>query len=89
MGAKRQLEYSVRASANLEAIKLYISADNPVAAIEVLENVLSSAEGLTNFPLLGHVGRRLGTRELILSKYPYTIFTACAGTTKPNKSAFP
>jgi plasmid stabilization system protein ParE len=26
-----------------------------------------------DFPMLGHVGRRLGTRELVLSKYPYTI----------------
>lgn len=73
MGAKRQLEYSLRSVANMEAIKLYIAVDNPSAAARVIQSVLSASEELVDFPLLGHPGQRAGTRELVLSKYPYTI----------------
>lgn len=73
MSAKKQLEFSLRSIANIEAIKLHIAADNPVAASEVVESVLSAADKLMDFPMLGHAGRRLGTRELVLPKFPYTI----------------
>ena len=73
MGAKKQLEYSARFVANMEAIRMYIDSDNPGAANRVLQAVLSTAEELADFPALGHVGKRAGTRELVLSKYPYTI----------------
>jgi toxin ParE1/3/4 len=73
MNEKKQLEFSVRSIANLEAIQLHIAADNPVAASQVIESVASAADKLMDFPMLGHVGRRLGTRELVLPKYPYTI----------------
>lgn len=73
MGAKRRLEYSARSLANMEAIRLYIAEDNPTAANSVINSVLSSAEALADFPMLGHAGQRAGIRELVLSKYPYTI----------------
>jgi toxin ParE1/3/4 len=73
MGAKKQLDYSARFIANMEAIRDYIALDNPAAANQVLQTVLSSAEELIDFPLLGHAGQRAGTRELVLPKYPYTL----------------
>ena len=73
MGAKKQLDYSARFIANMEAIRDYIALDNPAAANRVLQTVLSSAEELIDFPLLGHAGQRAETRELVLSKYPYTL----------------
>ena len=73
MSGKKQLEFSERSIANMEAIRLHISADNPIAANKVIESLTSTADKLMDFPMLGHVGRRLGTRELVLSKYPYTI----------------
>lgn len=73
MGAKRRLEYSARSVANMEAVKLYISTDNPSAAVRVIQSMLAASEELLDFPLLGHPGQRAGTRELVLSKYPYTI----------------
>ncbi|MBI5439061.1 MAG: type II toxin-antitoxin system RelE/ParE family toxin [Nitrosomonadales bacterium] len=57
----------------MEVIKLHIAADNPVTATKVIQSVLSASEGLIDFPMLGHTGQRTGTRELALSKYPYTI----------------
>jgi len=73
MSAKKQLELSARSIANIEAIRLYIAADNPAAAERVIESVLAAADRLMDFSMLGHVGRRLGTRELVLTKYTYTI----------------
>jgi toxin ParE1/3/4 len=73
MSEKKQLEFSLRSIANMETIRLHIAADNPIAANKVIESVASTADKLMDFPMLGHVGRRLGTRELVLSKYPYTI----------------
>ena len=73
MATKRQLEFSARSLANMEDIKLHIAADNPVAATKVIKSVLSTSEELIDFPMLGYTGQRTGTRELVLSKYPYTI----------------
>ncbi len=73
MGEKKQLEFSLRSIANIEAIRSHIAADNPAAANKVIESVASAADKLMDFSMLGHAGRRSGTRELVLSKYPYTI----------------
>lgn len=73
MSEKKQLEFSLLSIANMEAIRLRIAADNPIAASRVIESVASTADKLMDFPMLGHIGRRPGTRELVLSKYPYTI----------------
>ena len=52
---------------------MFIDSDSPGAADRLPQAVLSTAEGLADFPMLGHAGKRAGTRELVLSKYPYTI----------------
>ena len=61
MAAKRQLEFSARSLANMEVIKLHITADNPAAAIKVIQSVLSTSEELIDYPMLGHTGQRTGT----------------------------
>ena len=61
MAAKRQLEFSARSLANMEVIKLHITADNPAAAIKVIQSVLSTSGELIDFPMLGHTEQRTGT----------------------------
>lgn len=73
MPEKKPLEWSPRSRRHIEFIRDYIAADNPVAAQSVLDEIRRAAENLCNFPMLGHVGQRAGTRELVLSKYPYTL----------------
>ncbi len=70
---KRPLEWSPRSQRNIESIRDYIAADNPPASARVVAELIKAAEDLPNFPLLGHTGRRTGTRELVLTRYPYTI----------------
>ena len=73
MPGKKQLEWSRRAELNLDAIFDYIAADNLSAAENVIVLLLKTAERLANFPMMGHAGRRSGTREFVLTKYPYTL----------------
>lgn len=73
MGEKRLLEWSIRSSANVADIRDYIANDNPQAAQNVLSEIRRVANSLCAFPMLGHVGRRAGTRELVVTRYPYLI----------------
>ncbi len=73
MPEKKPLEWSPRSQRNIEFIRDYIAANNTVAAQSVLDEIRRAAESLRNFPMLGHIGQRAGTRELVLSKYPYTL----------------
>jgi len=70
---KKQLEWSVSASANVLQIEDHIAAENPLAAQKVTNEISGVAQNLRNFPMLGHPGRRAGTREIVIPHYPYFI----------------
>lgn len=70
---KKQLEWSARSGRDLLAIDVYIAADNPLAANQVVDYIFGQAEQLTRFPLLGRIPKPGAPRELILSRYPYNI----------------
>lgn len=73
MPEKKQLEWSPRWQRNVEFIRDYIVQENPSAAQSVIEEIRNDAESIRNFPMLGHIGKRARTRELVLKKYPYTL----------------
>ena len=73
MDEKRLLEWSIHSSANIADIRDYIASDNPQAAQNVLDEIRRVVHSLRDFPLLGHMGRRAGTRELVITRYPYLI----------------
>jgi plasmid stabilization system protein ParE len=73
MSEKKRLEWSIRSALNMEGIRDHIEQDNPAAALSVLAEIRKRAKGLLAFPMIGHEGKRPGTRELVLQKYPYTI----------------
>lgn len=73
MPVKKRLEWSRRAERDIYGIHDYIAADNPKAAESVIALLIKSAESLIDFPAVGHEGAESGTRELVLTKYPYTI----------------
>lgn len=58
---------------DLEAVRNYISEDNPKAADDILEKIEKSATSLVHYPQLGRSGRVKGTRELIVIGTPYLI----------------
>ena len=73
MSEKRPLEWSPRSRGDIEAIRDYIALDNSVAAQSVITEIRKAAHSLRTLPMLGHVGKRPGTRELVLVRYPYTL----------------
>jgi len=62
------------------AIDLYISAENPVAAQQVLDYLISQAELLTRFPLTGRIPKPGAPRELVFTRYPYNLIYRVTST---------
>ncbi|MGZ8966527.1 MAG: type II toxin-antitoxin system RelE/ParE family toxin [Gallionella sp.] len=54
-------------------ISAHISQDNPAAAQRVSKLITDSVDGLLDFPMLGKPWLKVGTRKLVLPKYPYSI----------------
>lgn len=70
---KKPLEWSRRAAGQLLEIENYIAQDDPVVAATVVDRIIATAAKLSTFPLAGRTGRLRGTRELVITRYPYTI----------------
>ncbi len=59
------------AAKDLEHIEDYIQHDNPIAATDVVLNIINTAETLLSVHfLIRSAGRVYGTRELVFSAYP-------------------
>ncbi len=69
---KRAVDWTDRARDELLAIAAYIARDNPNAADRVTDWILDTAAKLGDFAT-GRGGRVFGTREKIVSNYPYII----------------
>jgi len=62
-----KLRWSAHSLRELEAIIEYIATDNPTAALELGEQILSSVDAvLPANPYAGRPGRVEGTRELVV-----------------------
>lgn len=62
------------ALSDLDEIQDYIAQDSPVAAYRVvLELTTRTRTNLSDFPLMGRVGRASGTRELVFPDLPYIV----------------
>ena len=69
-----KVEFSKKAFRDLESIKEYIYEKNETAARCVVAYIIEQIETIiSTHPSAGRAGRVLGTRELVLTKYPYII----------------
>ncbi len=62
-----------KAFLGLEQITHHIAGDNPEAATRTAEQVYVRIEELVTFPHRGRLGRKEGTRELVLTSLPYIV----------------
>jgi toxin ParE1/3/4 len=69
----RRLAYARAAREDLDAIIAHIALDDPAAAERVYRRIAETADRLTDFPNLGHIGRLSGTREFGVAGLPYLI----------------
>ncbi|MCA1606762.1 MAG: type II toxin-antitoxin system RelE/ParE family toxin [Acidobacteria bacterium] len=65
--------FTDRALGDLNALRIYITADNPTAAQAQVYTILSQVALLATQPLLGRSGRIVGTRELVITGTRYVV----------------
>lgn len=68
-----QVKWLRRALLNLDQEASYIAQDNPKAAAELVLYLRDSALMLATQPNLGRPGRIPGTRELVVTAFPYIL----------------
>lgn len=64
---------SPAARADIRAAYMFYAERNPDAAGRVIKAILDAINGLARFPLMGREGVKPGTRERVLTRYPYKI----------------
>lgn len=62
-----------RALQNLDAEAAYIAQDSPQSAAVFVAHLLASARMLAQHPQMGRPGRVPGTRELVVTRFPYIL----------------
>lgn len=67
------LQWSSRASADMDDIETFLEARNPTAAIRIVDRIAEAVDRLRQFPHLGHDGDLPKTRELMVPGTPYFI----------------
>lgn len=70
---KRALEWSRRSSRDVLEIEAFIVLDNQSAADDVVSEIISKALLLEANPSLGKRGSSSAHRELVLTRFPFTI----------------
>lgn len=59
---------------NLEAARLYIMAEDPNAALKVLQHILGTLDTLSRFPEAGKASKqKIGTRQIVVPNTPFVI----------------
>ena len=68
-----KIRWTPRARDHFRHDTRFIALDSPAAAREVASRVRKAVNSLADQPLMGREGRVLDTRELLVSRTPYTI----------------
>ena len=58
---------------DIEEAHRYVSLDNPAAAERLIDTIFKAAARLKDLPEMGRIGRRQGTRELVVTGTPYIV----------------
>lgn len=66
-----RIEWTETAEADVVAIAEYIEIDNPIAALTIYQEIHHQIARLGEYPYMGRIGRRVGTRELVINRTPF------------------
>jgi len=58
---------------NLRSAHEYLEGENPQAACDVVDRIMSAVERLEQFPHMGRSGRVDGSRELVVTGTPFVV----------------
>ena len=67
------VEWSVPAQRDLIAVADDIAADDPDAALSIIDRIAEAVAKLAEHPRIGRPGRVIGTRELVVPGLPYIV----------------
>lgn len=65
--------WTKRALSHLEAELDYYGKINPMLAKELTNIIVKSIKNVADMPGIGRSGKKIGTRELVINKYPYIL----------------
>lgn len=68
-----RIRYTPNARDDIAEIREYIAHENPRAARRVVNLIRQQTQSLLDYPDIGRPGRCEGTRELVISPYPYIV----------------
>ena len=68
-----KLRWTRLASSDLESAHDYVAQDNPAAADDLIEQIVSAVELLQRQWQMGRKGRVPGTRELVITGTPFVV----------------
>ncbi len=68
-----KLRWTEGAVENLRSAYGYLDAENPAAASDVIDQIVSALERLERFPQMGRAGRVEGTREVVVTGTPFVV----------------
>ncbi len=74
-----QLRWTQEAAADLESIADYLFEQTPDHAARLVRALYDAPATLLTFPNRGRLGRKEGTRELVMSPLPYIVVYAVRG----------
>ena len=74
-----QLRWTKEAAADLEHIADYLFEHVPDRAVELVRAVYDAPTLLLEFPHRGRPGKKVGTRELVISPLPYLVVYTVTG----------
>lgn len=74
-----QLRWTEDAAADLERIADYLFAHTPNRAAQLLRIIYEAPAALLTFPDRGRLGKKEGTRELVMSSLPYIVVYTMRG----------
>lgn len=80
MPAGKRLEWSPRAGRDLLAIEDSYAGFSQITANRVIAEIRRSALRLKTLPAIGRLGQVRGTRELVISSYPFTLIYRITGS---------
>lgn len=67
------IEWLIEAIHDLQALRDYITYDNPLAAQQIAERIFKAVNPLIEQPHMGRQGRVPNTRELVIPKTSYIV----------------
>jgi len=71
-----RIRWSPAAADDLESIRIYLQENHPAYVESTIRKLYEAARSLKQMPQRGRIGRKAGTRELVLAPLPYIIVYA-------------